>query len=83
MATYTKLQSGSWGVRVTGDTPKRGQTVTVTKKDGGTKREIIVRVVWSGNGVHLCAIEQQPSKPKSVCYSCGCEFRGYGDYCGC
>lgn len=26
---------------------------------------------------------QRPSKPKSTCYSCGCEFYGYGDYCGC
>jgi hypothetical protein len=82
MATYTKLRNG-WGVRATGDAPKIGQRVTVTKKDGGTKTETIDRVVFSNNGVHLCAIKQREAKPVSVCYSCGCEFRGWGDYCGC
>lgn len=84
MASYTKLQSGAWGVRITGATPpKTGQRVTVTKKDGSTATETINRVVWSGNGVYLCAIAAKQAKPKSRCYSCGCEFHGFGDYCGC
>ena len=83
MANYTKLKSGAWGVRVTGAAPKSGQRVTVTKKGGGTATETITRVVWSGNGVHLCAIAAKQAKPKSRCYSCGCEFYGSGDYCGC
>lgn len=33
--------------------------------------------------VPVCAIKQREAKPVSVCYSCGCEFRGWGDYCGC
>ena len=83
MASYTKLKSG-WGVRVTGATPpKPGHRVTVTKKDGSTATETVTRVVWSGNGVHLCAIAAKQAKPLSTCYSCGCEFRGWGDYCGC
>jgi hypothetical protein len=56
MATYAKLRSGNWGVRVEGEvTP--GQVVTVTKKDGSTRTETIDRVVWSGNGVSLCTIK--------------------------
>ena len=54
-ATYTKLKSGAWGVRVTGSVAK-GDRVTVTKKDGSTKIEIVEAVVWSGNGVSVCAI---------------------------
>lgn len=84
MATYTKLKSGAWGVRVTSTTPpKSSQRVTVAKKSGGTAVETITRVVWSGNGVHVCAIAAKQQKPKSACYSCGCEFYGWGDYCGC
>lgn len=58
MATYTKLKSGEWGVRVDG-TAKAGTTVAVKKKDGTTKSERIVKVVWSGNGISLCAIAQR------------------------
>ena len=56
MATWTKLKSGEWGIRVTG-TAKVGQTVTVTKKAGGTSEVTVAKVVWSGNGVTLCAIQ--------------------------
>lgn len=54
-ATYSKLKSGDWGVRSTRKVSE-GDTVTVTKKDGTKKQETISKVVWSGNGVWLCAI---------------------------
>lgn len=54
-ATYTKLQSGEWGIRVTG-TVSPGVTVPVSKKSGETKTETVGKVVWSGNGVSLCTI---------------------------
>lgn len=54
-ATYTKLRDGSWGVRVEGKTAV-GQTVTVMKKSGETKQETISRVLWTGEGIALCAI---------------------------
>jgi hypothetical protein len=59
-ATYTKLQSGNWGVRVRGEI-EAGDRITVTKKDGTTKVETIERVLWTGNGVSLCAINQRPA----------------------
>lgn len=78
-ATYTKLQDGSWGVRVPGSVQVvAGMRVTVAKKDGTTKPEIISRVVWSGKGrdgaaVHLCAIEQQGQRVYDPQ-----KFNGYG-----
>lgn len=55
MATYTKLRDGSWGVKVRGKATV-GQTVTVTKRDGQKKTETITQVLWTGDGVSLCAI---------------------------
>lgn len=56
-ASYTKLKSGEWGVRIEG-TAQQGQQVIVKKKDGTTKTETITQIVWSGNGITLCAIGQ-------------------------
>lgn len=55
MATYTKLKSGAWGVRVAGATSS-GSVVSVTTKSGKTKSETVAKVLWSGNGVSICAI---------------------------
>jgi len=61
MASYTKLQSGSWGVRVDG-AASAGQVVTVTKRDGSSKSERIERVLWTGadrrtgKTISICAI---------------------------
>lgn len=61
MNTYTKLRSGEWGVRVDGKA-SAGTSVTIVKRDGGTKTEIIARVLWTGvdkrtgRMVSLCAI---------------------------
>jgi hypothetical protein len=54
--TYTKLRSGEWGVRVEGAKPSIGATVHVTKRDGTAKTETIGAIVWSGEGVTLCAV---------------------------
>lgn len=57
-ATYTKLKSGEWGIRVEGKVSE-GDVITVTKKDGATKSETVEKVVWTGNGITLCAIRQR------------------------
>lgn len=54
-ATYTKLRSGDWGIRVQGEATA-GQQITVEKKSGERKVETIATIVWAGNGVTLCAI---------------------------
>jgi hypothetical protein len=77
--TYTKLRDGSWGLR--GADIRKGDegcTVTVQKKDGTTKDEVIDRVVWRGrdtrNGgmVGLATIRRpvHHSPPSKHC-SCG------------
>ena len=54
-ASYTKLRSGNWGIRING-AAQAGDRVTVTTKAGATKSETIARVIWAGNGVAICAI---------------------------
>ena len=75
-ATYTKLRSGEWGVRVQG-TATVGQTITVQKKSGETKSETVAAVVWSGNGITLCALGRSAAAPKGKVWS-GDRFNGYG-----
>jgi hypothetical protein len=92
VTTYAKLRSGEWGVRVQGSAPAKGAKVTVSKKDGTSKVETIVQVVWSGNGVALCAIAgaSAPASPRASggtrrggCPSGGnCSSFGSGKSCG-
>ena len=73
-ATYTKTKNGDWGIRVTGAKPSEGCKVTVTKKDGSTKTETVEKVLWSGDGVHLCSITRSGGGRASggrVCAECG------------
>jgi hypothetical protein len=61
-ATYTKLKSGDWGLRVTEGNPKSGEYVQAIKKSGEKKHEQIGKILWSGNGVSLCTIRRsEPS----------------------
>lgn len=58
MATWIKLKSGEWGVRVVGSAAV-GQSVTATNKAGKSSVVVVAKVVWAGNGVSLCAIESR------------------------
>ena len=85
-ASYTKLHSGEWGVRVDGK-PAVGSQVTVTKKAGGTSVETISGVVWSGpdrtfpsKTVSICAIERTPSGSRGRSSSRG-NLAPYGQRC--
>jgi hypothetical protein len=61
-ATYTKLKSGAWGLRIVGSfRVQAGDRVTVSKKDGSKKEEAVGAVLWSGDGVVLCSIESTGS----------------------
>lgn len=51
-ASWTKLKSGSYGLRIEGKA-KPGDTIIVHRKDGSKSKEKIGRVVWTGNGVTL------------------------------
>jgi hypothetical protein len=55
-ATYTKLRSGAWGLRVTGGVPTPGSPVPVRKRDGTVNAEVVGRVIWTdGLTVWLCS----------------------------
>lgn len=75
MATYTKLRSGEWGIRMEG-AAKPGMTVAVKTKAGKVKSETIAKVVWSGNGISICAISQRPAEASSHS-STKSEYCGY------
>jgi hypothetical protein len=73
-ATYAKLKSGNWGVRVQGGTPAVGESVTVTKRDGTSKTETVAAVVYAGDGYTLCAIGSEGGtavRAGRKCRSCG------------
>jgi hypothetical protein len=48
--SYTKLKTGEWGMRIEecDEAPKPGASVTVTKRDGSKREEVMGSVVWSG-----------------------------------
>lgn len=71
-ATYSKLQSGQWGIRIAGERPVPGQAVIVTKRNGNTHRETVTRVLSSGPDSHLCeiAVDNKPC-PRCHTYCCG------------
>ena len=77
--TYTKLQSGGWGIRST-VALTAGQAVTVEKRDGSTKTETVERVVWTGNDVWIAAIRAtaRPAAPATARRD-----RGHGMVRGC
>lgn len=75
-ATFTKLKNGDWGIKVDGK-PGEGSVVTVSKKDGSTSQETVAKVLWSSNGVSICAIVAKPRKESS-----GSGSRSYGQQYG-
>ena len=65
-ATYTKLRSGDWGIRINlavYPEPETGSLLNVAKRSGETKQERVSRVLWTGDGyngqpVALATIER-------------------------
>jgi hypothetical protein len=57
-ATYVKLNSGEWGVRVVGEMPDPGTDVTIRKRSGDEVFAKIGHVVWTADDkkTHLCAL---------------------------
>lgn len=76
-ATYTKLRSGDWGIRVVGDKPSVGMTISVKKRSGDAKSETVDKVIWSGTDdktgakIHLCAIAKKAAQASADGYYCG------------
>lgn len=54
-ATPAKLRNGNWGARVKGAVSE-GEEVTITIRSGKSWTARVTRVLWTGNGVSLCAV---------------------------
>lgn len=63
-ATPAKLRDGSWGARTNG-TVRAGDIVQITTRAGKTWAATVTRVVWSGDGVTLCATASAPQHTTS------------------
>ena len=81
-ATYTKLRTGDWGIRVQERAVAAGDVVTVHKRDGSTQQETVTNVLWQGvQGVVLCAIvpRERPANRKGGRAVPRCEFLVRGE----
>lgn len=56
---YAKLRSGDWGLRGPVELLIEGQVVTVTKKSGEEKSEVVGRVIWHNEETAIAAIIAQ------------------------
>jgi len=64
-ATFSRLESGEWGLRIEGKV-KPGDTVQVTTKDGRKSHKVIGKVVKKGKGITLATIGDQPASPPRI-----------------
>lgn len=55
-ATPAKLRNGTWGARVKSAAVSKGDTVTITTRAGKSWTATVTRVLWTGDGVSLCAV---------------------------
>lgn len=56
-ATWSRLRSGAWGVRIeTMSVPRPGDSVVVERANGDRATVTVASVVWHGRGVALCEV---------------------------
>jgi hypothetical protein len=83
MTTYAKLKRGDWGLRGQGLTS--GARVSVTRKDGQVKTEIVGRILWTGeDGLQLATITRETESHGRTGRPCGypgCTGRNVCDQC--
>lgn len=63
VASYTKLDDGSWGVRVPGKV-EPGTTVTVATKGGARKTETVTAVMRVDGEQTICAVAPREKAPR-------------------
>lgn len=62
-ATFTKLRTGDWGIRLVGSLPGLGDEVPVITRAGDRKTVRVAHVVWSDGATHVCAIKADRPMP--------------------
>lgn len=84
-ATYTKLRSGDWGIRIAAadlSEFRAGTYVQVAKKSGELKHEAIAKIIYARNGIALCAIRRESDgkcqQSRMIRTGCSCgSIEGY------
>ena len=73
MASYTKLKSGGWGVKISYSTDlEPGDSVEVRKKSGEHKTEVIEKRIWHDEDVAIYTIRRGPESANGgLCAECG------------
>lgn len=56
-ATPLKLKNGDWGARVNSDSVQVGDIVRITTRGGKSWEAEVLKVIWSGNGISICATQ--------------------------
>jgi len=80
-ATPTKLKNGSWGARVATTNVRAGDIVIIKTRDGKTWEEEVTKVVWSGNGVSICATSNTGRRaPRKSATPTGCSCGSVVEY---
>ena len=54
-ASPCKLRTGEWGVRITGDRARVGETVRVETRSGKTWTATIASIVWEGDDAMIAS----------------------------
>ena len=60
-ATPTKLKTGAWGAKVTSQTVRTGDLITITTRAGKSWTAHVAKVLWTGDGVAICSTSTSPS----------------------
>ena len=91
-ASYAKLPSGLWGIRVHG-VAAVGEKILIQKKDGSSREAVVYSVIWCGNArdgkiASLVTVEPvgktvsvRPAKTVWPCGYPGCAAPAYCDDC--
>lgn len=83
--TYIRLHSGDWGIRSSAALTV-GTQVSIAKRNGSSKMEVVGRAIWFGSGAWIYAIgpsTRRRSRSKDEGWrGNGCaECRALGDWC--
>lgn len=77
-ATPKKLRNGSWGALANTEHVQAGDTLEITTKAGKTWTATVSKVIWTGNGVAICATTDATTgrtsrrRTRVECRNCGC-----------
>ena len=77
-ASPCKLRTGEWGVRITGDRARVGETIRVETRAGKTWTAIVATIVWEGDDAMIASTATGAAKVFSDTYNEGGD--GYTPY---